>query len=90
MKAIPRELQHWLVVTDIDKRKFNEVTKNEQTFRRVWKLKENNMETKFQERLKKSVNLDAPNLWNTIKNFMPQAYDEVGRKKKSRKNHGDT
>ena len=49
VKAIPWELQHRLVVTDIDKRKLKKVVKHEQTIRRrVWKLKENNMK-RFQE-----------------------------------------
>ena len=34
--------------------------------------------------------VDAPNLRNTFKNSMLQACDEVCRKKKGRKNHGDT
>ena len=89
MKAIPWKLQHWLVVTDTDKRKLKKVVKNDQTFRRVRKLKEN-MKTKFQERFKELVDVDAPNLWNTFKNSMLQACDEVYGKKKSRKNHGDT
>ena len=63
VKAIPWELQHRLVVTDIDKRKLKKVVKNEQTNKkRVWKLKENNMKTRFQERVKKLVDVDAPNL----------------------------
>ena len=91
VKAILWELLHRLVVTDLDKRKFKKVVKNEQTFRRkVRKLKENNMKTKFQERVKELVDVDAPNLWNTFKNSMLQACDEVCGKKKGRKNHGDT
>ena len=93
VKAIPWELQHRLVVTDIDKRKLKKVVKNEQTFRRrVWKLKENNMKTNFQERVRElvDVDVDAPNLWNTFKNSMLQACDEVCGKRKGRKNHGDT
>ena len=63
VKAIPWELQHRLVVTDIDKRKLKKVVKNEQTNKkRVWKLKENNMKTRFQERVKNLVDVDAPNL----------------------------
>ena len=73
MKAIPWELQHWLVVTDIDKRKLKKVVNNEQTFRRVWKLKENNMKTQFNKRVKKLVDVDAPNLWKTFKNRMLQS-----------------
>ena len=50
VKAIPWESQHRLVVTDIDKRKLKKEMRNKQTFRKkVWKLKENNMKTKFQE-----------------------------------------
>ena len=50
LKAIPWELQHWLVVTDINKRKLKKVVKDELTFRRrVSKLKENNTKTKFQK-----------------------------------------
>ena len=55
------------MVTDIDKKKLKKVVKNEQTIRRrVWKLKENNMKTRFQERAKELVDVDAPNLWNTF------------------------
>ena len=62
--------------------------KNEQTIRkRALNLKENNIK-KFQERVKKSV--DAPNPWNTFKNGMLQACDEVCGKKKGRRNHGNT
>ena len=88
MKAIPWKLQHQLMVTDIDKRKLKKVVKNEQTFRRVWELKENNMKTKFQERVKELVDVDAPNLWNTFKNSMLQACDEVLERRKVEKTMG--
>ena len=48
------------------------------------------MKTGFQERVKESVDVDAPNLWNTFKNRMLQACDEACGKKKGRRNHGDT
>ena len=90
-KAISWELQYRLVVTDIDKRKLKKVVKKELTIRRrVWKLKENNMKTKFQQRVKKLVDIDALNLWNTFKNSMLQACDEECGKKKGRKNYRDT
>ena len=74
VKAIPWELQH--------QKKVKKVVKNEQTItRRVWKLKENNMKTKFQEKVREMVDVDAPNLWNTFKNSMLQACDEVCGKK---------
>ena len=67
------------------------VVKSKQVFRsRVWKLKENNRKTRFQERVQELVNVDAPNLWNTFKNSMLQACDEICGKKKGRRSHGDT
>ena len=78
------------MATDTDKRKMKKVVKIEQTIRRrIWKLKKNKMKARFQERVKELVNVDAPNLWNTIKNGMLQACDEVCRKKKSKRNHGN-
>ena len=50
--------------------------KNDRTIRRrVWKIKENKIKAKFQERVKELVDVDAPNLWNTFKNSMLQAGD---------------
>ena len=60
MKAITWELQHRLVVTDMDKRKLKKVVKNKQTARkRVWKLKENNVKARFQERIRASTDLNC-------------------------------
>ena len=79
------------MITDPDKRKLKKVVKNEQTIRRrVWKLKENNMNTRFQERVKELVDVDTSNVWNTFKNSMQRACDKVCEKKKDRKNYGDT
>ena len=53
------------LVVSIDKRKLKKVVKNKETInirKRVWKLKENNMKTRFQERVKELVDVDAPNL----------------------------
>ena len=63
VKGILWELQHRPLITNIDKRKLKKVVKNEQTIRsRVWKLKENNMKARFQERVKKVVNVNAPDI----------------------------
>ena len=60
VKVIPWELQHWLVVIDSDKRKLKKVAKNEQSIgRKVWELKGNNMKRRFQERVKKLVDVYA-------------------------------
>ena len=48
------------------------------------------MKMKFQKRVKKLVDVNAPYLWKTFQNSMLQVYDEVCEKKKGRKNHGDT
>ena len=53
-------------------------------------LKENNVKTKFQERVREVVDVEAPNLRNTFKNVMLKAWDEVCGKIKGRRNHGDT
>ena len=64
-----------------------EVVKNKQAVRRsVGKLKEKNMKPRFQKRVKELINVDATNVWNTFKNGILQAFDEVCRKKKGRKN----
>ena len=47
------------------------------------------MKTRIQERVKELINVDAHNLWNTFKNSMLQACDEVCGKKKHRKHDGD-
>ena len=71
------------MVTNIDKRKLKKIVKNKQTTRRrVWRLKENNIKTKFYKRVKELINVDAPDLWNIIKNSMLLACDEICGKKK--------
>ena len=79
------------MVTDIDKRKLKKIVRNKQAIRRrVWKLKENNIKTRFQERVKELVDVDAPNLLHTFKNSMLQTCDEVCGKKKGKRNNRDT
>ena len=58
VKAIPCDLQHRLLVTDIAKRKLQKVVKKKQTVRK--KFQENII--KFLERVKELVNVEAPNL----------------------------
>ena len=72
------------------KKKLKKVVKNEQTIGRgVWKMMKNNTKTRFQEKVKELVDVDAPNLCNTFKESMLQACDEIYGKKKGRKNYGD-
>ena len=76
------------MVTDIDKKKLKKVVKNEQTIRRVWKLKEN-MKTRFQERVKELVDVDAPNLWNFLKIVCCKLVMKHVERRKVEINHGD-
>ena len=67
MKAISWELLHRLLVTDIDKRKLKKVVQNEQTVSRIWKLKENSIKARFQDKVEELVDVDALDIWNTLK-----------------------
>ena len=48
------------------------------------------MKARFQERGKELVDVDALNTWNAFKNGIIKACNEMCRKKKGRRNHGDT
>ena len=47
------------------------------------------MKTRFQERVKELVDVDAHNISNTFENNVLQACDKVYGKKKGRRKHGD-
>ena len=65
---ISRDSQHRLVVTDLDKRKLKEVVKNRQPVtRKVWKFQDNNTKSRFQERVKEMIKVEAPNIWKPLK-----------------------
>ena len=48
------------------------------------------MIARLQDRVKKLVDVDTPNISNAFKNDISKAYDEVREKKKDRRNRGDT
>ena len=49
-------------------KKLKKIVKNKQTVRRrAWKLKENNMKARFQEKVKEPVDVDASNIRNDLK-----------------------
>ena len=56
--------------------------------RKIWKLNENRTRVRFEKRVK-LVSTDAPDLWKTFKDDVPKACDQVGKKKKSRRDRGD-
>ena len=90
VKVIPWELQHRLVVVDLDKKVLKKGVKKERIIRRkIWKLNENRTRVRFEKRVKELVNADAPDLWKTFKDGVLKACDEVCGTKKSRRDQGD-
>ena len=63
VKVIPGELQHRLVVVDVEKQKLKKSVKKSKRVRwRVWKLKEKEIKEKFEERIRKLVDIDSKDL----------------------------
>ena len=59
MKVIPAQLQHRLVVVDVEEQKLKKSVKKSKRMRwKVWKLKEKEIKEKFEERLVKLVDTD--------------------------------
>ena len=68
VKIIPWKLQHRLLVADVDKRKLNKVVKKESMVKRmVWKLKEREMQEKFERRVEELVDVETTNLWESFR-----------------------
>ena len=60
---IPWELQHRMVVIDLDKKALKKVVRKERIIRRkIWKLNENQTRVIFEKRVKELVSTDAPDL----------------------------
>jgi len=67
VKAISWELQHRLIIANVDKRKLKKmVKKNGVLRRRVWKLKESNIRERFVKGVGELVNLDCMDLWKSF------------------------
>lgn len=91
IKVFPGELQHRLVVVDVDKRKVKKVVRKVALERRnVWKLKEEETRKKFEARVGELVETDASDLWGCYKEGLLQACDEICGKKKGRRDRRDT
>ena len=84
------ELQHRLVVVDLDKKILKKVVKKQRIIKRkIWKLNENRTRVRFEKRVKELVSTDTPDLSKTLKNSILKACNEVYGKKKSRRDRGD-
>ena len=63
VKVISWELQHRLVVVDLDKKILKKVVRKQQIIKRkIWKLNENQTRVRFEKRVKELVSTDAPDL----------------------------
>ena len=90
VKVIPWELQHRLVVLDLNKKFSKKIVKKEQvTRRRVWKLTEKPTRAAFQKRVQDLVSGQEPNVWKSFREGVLHACDEVCGKKTSRRDRGD-
>ena len=67
--AIPEELQHSLVVADIDKKKIRKVVRKICTERRRISLLKDGIRKSFEENIIEFVDFDIPNLWGHFKSY---------------------
>ena len=66
MKVIPGELQHRLMVVDVEEQKLKKSVKKRKRVRwRVWKLMEKEIKEKFEERVVELVDTDSMDLWGS-------------------------
>ena len=66
VKVIPGELQHRLVVVDVEEQKLKKSVKKSKRVRwKVWKLKEKKIKQNFEERVVELVDTDSMNLWGS-------------------------
>ena len=80
------ELQHRLVVVDLDKKVLKKIVRKQRIIRRkIWKLNENATRVRIENRVKEVVSTDAPDLWKTFKDGVLMACDKLCGKKKSRR-----
>ena len=56
----------------------------------MWKLKEKEIKEKFEERIRKLVDIDLKDLWGSYKNGVLKACDELCAKTKARGDRGNT
>ena len=91
VKMIPGELQHSLVIVDVDKKKMKKVVKKVTTERRkVWKLKEEATRGRFEGRVRELMSTGRPDSWGSFKEGVLKACDEVCGKGRNRRDIGKT
>ena len=91
VKVIPGELQHRLVVVDVEERKLKKSVKKSKRVRwRVWKLQEKEIKKDFEGRVVELVDAEAVDLWESYKNGVLKACDDLCGKTKGRRDQGNT
>ena len=91
VKVIPGELQHRLVVVDVEERKLKKSVKKSKRVRwRVWKLQEKEIKEEFERRVVELVDAEAVDLWESCKNGVLKACDDLCGKTKGRRDQGNT
>ena len=91
VKVIPGELQYRLVVVDVEESKLKKSGKKcKRVRRRVWKLKEKKIKGEFEQRVVEFVDTEAVDLWESHKNGVSKACDELCKKAKGRRDQGNT
>ena len=91
VKVIPGELQHRLVVVDVEERKLKKSVKKSKRVRwRVWKLQEKEIKEEFQRRVVELVDAEAVDFRESYKNGVLKACDDLCGKTKGRRDQGNT
>ena len=87
VRVIPWELQHRLLVANVDKRKLNTVAKTDSRVKcMVWTLNERKMQEKFEKKVEELVDVETTNLWESFRDGVLKACNGLCGKKKVRKN----
>ena len=90
MKAILGELQHGLVIADIDKKKIRKVVRKTCAERRkIRLLKDVKSRKQFKKKVIELVDVGVPNLWRHFKDGGLEACGEVCWKKRWGRSKGD-
>ena len=91
VKVIPGELQHGLVLADVDDKKINKVIKKERLKKRkVWKLQDKEIKAKFEEKVAELISTKESELWSSFKESVLKACDEICGVTRTRKSRGNT
>ena len=90
VKKIPGELQHVLVIADIDKKNIRKVVRKTYNERRkISLLKYVKIRKQLEEKVIELVDVAAPNLWGHFKDEVLKACDKVCWEKRGRRSKGD-